>query len=205
MPQKFLHDLPHIREGLDHLLTNDRVFKKSGLTLHDFPWPYMRPGFAGLARIVLGQQVSVGSAKAIWERVTARLGRVTPEKILALTDDDFRGLGMTRQKTAYLRGLAEAATGGILDLKKLDKLEDASIHTALVVHKGLGPWSVHMYLMFALGRPDIWAPGDLGIREGMRRYLKRDERPSEAETIRLGQRFAPHRTAASLLLWRLPI
>ena len=200
---KFLHDMPEIRASLDHLLTHDKVFKKRNISLDDFPWSYRPPDFAGLVRIVLGQQVSVKAAASMEKKLQKEFGKLTPEKILARSADELRALGLTRQKTAYIIGLAQAIVDKRFTTRALHKLTDLEVHDAITAHKGFGQWSAQMYLMFNLARPDIWPHGDLGIQEGMRRYLNLEKRPTAQETLKLGDRFAPHRTAASLLLWCL--
>ncbi|HTK84083.1 MAG TPA: DNA-3-methyladenine glycosylase 2 family protein [Patescibacteria group bacterium] len=198
---KYIHELPSVREGLDHLVVKDPFFKKSKIDIQNFVWPYMGPGLPGLVRIVIGQQVSTAAAATMWARFQEKVPQVTPQAILKLTPEDMKALGLSRQKSAYISGLAQAVAAKTFDFDKLTQLEDDAISEAITAVKGLGPWSAQMYLMFALGRPDVWPAGDLGIQEGLRIYLGRDERPGVMETLLEGKRFAPHRTAASLLLW----
>lgn len=202
---KFLHEIPAIRDGLDHLLTHDKVFKRHKIKLEEFAWPYMRPGFPGLVRIVIGQQLSTKAAASLWRRFQDEVGTITPEKILKLSPVQLRALGLSRQKAAYITGLAQAVSDKTLKIKSLEKLDDVGVHDAITSLKGFGPWSAQIYLMFSLARPDIWPHGDLGIQEGMKRYLKLDARPTAMQVLKHGERFAPHRTAASLLLWRLTV
>ncbi|MBI4031002.1 MAG: DNA-3-methyladenine glycosylase 2 family protein [Proteobacteria bacterium] len=199
----YLHQIPRIRDGLECFLEKDPVFKKSGIALSEIGWPYMGPGFPGLARIIVGQQVSMQAAQTIWARVEKSLPCVTPNAILALKDDDMRALGLSHQKASYIRNLAQAVREGIFNPDALEDASDEEVFKAVTALKGLGGWSAQMYLMFGLARPDIWAPGDLGIQEGLRVYLKKKTRPSPEQTEKYGARFAPHRTAACLLLWRL--
>lgn len=163
----------------------------------------MGAGFPGLVRIIVGQQVSTRAAASLWARFSAAVPDVAPGAIMARADDDLRALGLSRQKVAYIRNLAAAVTAGALDIEALADMPDTDVTAEITALKGMGPWSAQMYLMFGLARPDIWSPGDLGIREGLRRYLGRDERPEAGEATGYGDRFRPYRTAASLLLWRM--
>ncbi len=203
MEYRYLYEVPAIRVGLDHLLTKDPVFKKLKITPDALLWSYTPPGFASLVKIVIGQQLSTSAARAVWERFEIQLKKVEPKKIAKLDDAALRGLGLSQQKTNYIRGLSEAVLAGSFDPHALDTMSDAEIYAAITALKGFGTWSAEMYLMFSLGRPDIWAPKDLGIQYGLQYYLKLDEKPDMARTEGEGARFAPHRTAASLLLWYL--
>ena len=198
-----LHETEKVRSGLNALLRIDPVFSKRNIGFDNFAWPYMGPGFATLTRIVLGQQVSTKAADALWLKFSSHIDNIHPATIIKLSNDSFHNLGISRQKISYIKGLAEAVDSGSLDLDILNERDDRAVYEALTSLKGFGRWSAEMYLMFGLARPDIWAPGDLGIREGMRLYLERPDRPSPEEVMACGERFKPYRTAASLLLWTM--
>ena len=199
----YLHELPHLREGLDYLLLKDRVFKKLDIAPDNLMWRYTAPGYESFVRIVIGQQVSTKAAASIWEKFQKELKTVTPARVLSMPDDDLRGLGLSGQKVKYIRGLSEAVQSKTFNPKALEKLPDEDVYEAITALKGFGRWSAEMYLMFSLARPDIWAPADLGIQNGLMIYHKRDARPSAVEALDMGKKFAPHRTAASILLWYL--
>ncbi len=199
----YLHELPHIREGLDHLLLKDRVFKKLDIAPDNLMWRYTAPGYESFVRIVIGQQVSTKAAASIWEKFQKELKTVTPARVLKMHDDDLRALGLSGQKVKYIRGLSEAVQSKAFNPQALETLSDEAVYEAITALKGFGRWSAEMYLMFSLARPDIWAPADLGIQNGLMIYHKRDERPSAVEALDMGKKFAPHRTAASILLWYL--
>lgn len=199
----YLHEIPHIREGLDHLLRNDRVFRKLDIAPDHLTWRYTAPGYESFVRIVIGQQVSTKAAASIWERFQKELKKVTPARVLSLPEDDLRALGLSGQKVKYIRGLSDAVQNKSFKPHTLESLPDDEVYEAITALKGFGRWSAEMYLMFSLARPDIWAPADLGIQNGLMIYHKRDERPSAAEAAVMGKKFAPHRTAASILLWHL--
>src|SRR5687768_1112323 len=162
---EYLHQIPRINDGLMELIETDPVFSALGVNLNDFKWPYMGPGFPGLVRIVIGQQLSTAAAATIWKRFEAELPCVTPNAIMVLKDDEMRLLGMSHQKARYLRGLSEAVRGKAFDPMAMENLADEEVYAAITALNGFGNWSAEMYLMFSLARPDIWPAGDLGIQE----------------------------------------
>lgn len=200
---RYLHEIPHIRSGMEHLLRNDKVFSGLGVVPESLAWSYTPGGYPSLVRIVVGQQVSTSAARSMWARFESGVGDVHPERVMALSDEDLRGFGLSGQKVKYIRGLSEAIAAGTFDPDALNAMTDEAVHESITALKGFGRWSAHMYLMFSLARPDVWPSGDLGIQEGLRRYLKLKKRPDEKRTLKEGKRFAPHRTAASVLLWHM--
>ncbi len=198
---KLLHDVPRIRAGLDYLLVNDPVFSTLDIDWAYFDWAYMGTDFAAIVRIVAGQQVSTGAAKAIYGRLSEAINPMTPQNLLATDEDVLRACGFSRSKVAYVTGAANAMIDGTLDLDALAKKNADEVTADITALKGFGPWSAQCYLMFCLARPDIWVAGDLGIQEGLRRYLKQEKRPDAAQTLAAHEKFTPHGTAASLLLW----
>ncbi len=198
-----LYHVPRIFEGIEHLLENDPVFSKLGLRTVDLKRPYYGPGFQGLVRIVVGQQVSTHAADSMWKRLQNDLPNITPNSILILNQDELRALGLSHQKARYIRALAEAINDKSFDPAALEDMDDDGVYEAITALKGFGSWSAEIYLMFCLARPDVWPAGDLGIQEGLRKYLGRKERPDEKQTKKAGERFKPYRTAASLLLWHM--
>jgi len=171
---------------------------------HDVPEFWARPpGFATLLLLILEQQVSLASARAAYARVDARLGGVTPQALLRLTDEELRADGFSRQKTRYARALATALLAGELDLERVAKLDDDGARKALVALPGIGPWTAEVYLLSALRRPDAWPVGDIALQEAARRTLGLDTRPSPAELEEIGERWRPHRATAARLLWHL--
>src|SRR5690606_6532194 len=121
------------------------------------------PGFAGLIRMIAGQQVSVASARAIIARLEARVQPLTAEAFLALDEAELRAIGLSRPKMRYGRLLAEAVAGGTLDLDGLAGLDDEAAMAMLTALKGIGRWTAEIYLLFALERPDVWPAGDLAL------------------------------------------
>jgi DNA-3-methyladenine glycosylase II len=162
----------------------------------------LRPGgFEGLARTIVNQQLSVASAGAIWDRLRLRSDLADPRSLLALTDDDMRGIGLSRVKVATLRRAAEAIESGALNLDALERAPEADIHAALTALKGVGPWTADIYIMFSLGRADAWSPGDLALQHAVRDAIGLAERPSPADMIEIAERWRPWRSVAARLLW----
>ena len=198
----YLHQVPVIRKGLKALLRDDRVFSTHDFDIDTFGWTYVGPGFDGLARIVVGQQVSTAAARSIWNKVSDGIAP-TPRGFIKASEKDLRALGLSGAKVRTLKGLAEAVQSGRFDPAGMQDLTNDEVSTAITAMKGFGPWSAQMFLMFGLARPDIWAPGDLGIQYGLQYYLKAKERPDAIKAGKSEKRFVPHQTAASLLLWHL--
>jgi len=161
--------------------------------------------YGALVRSIAGQQLSVKAAAAIYERLTARFdGRTpTPEEILADDPEALRAAaGFSRAKVAYLRSLAEHVVDGRLELDRLSGLPDEEVVRELTAVKGIGEWTAHMFLMFTLHRPDVLPVGDLGVRNGVQRAYGLDRPPAPAELTALAEPWRPHRTRASLYVWR---
>jgi DNA-3-methyladenine glycosylase II len=163
-------------------------------------WP-REPGFATLVHIILEQQVSLASAKAAFDRLQAALGRVEPEAFLALDDTTLKVIGFSRQKMQYVRSLAGALLEGELELHLLHEQEDAAVRAALKRLKGIGDWTVDVYLLMALRRPDAWPVGDLGLLVAAQEIKRLPARPTPGELERLGEPWRPWRAVAARLLW----
>lgn len=190
-----------IRRGLDSLAAQEPVLARE-LARIGYPAPRIRPReFATLLRTIVGQQVSVAAAAAIWNRVEAQIGvPPQPPVLLSMSDEDLRACGLSRQKIRYARSLAELVTAGSLDLGALPADDEAAI-AVLTQVQGIGRWSAEIYLMFAEGRPDIWPAGDLAVQEGLGRMFSLPARPTERQVRALGQPWRPHRSALALFAW----
>jgi DNA-3-methyladenine glycosylase II len=160
-----------------------------------------KPGFPGLVRIVIGQQVSAGAARVIAERLDAALSPITPEVMLRATPARLRKAGLSRAKIAYLKGLARAIETGALDFDAIARQDDAEAMASLRAHKGIGRWSAELYLLFSLRRPDVWPAGDLAVRAAVRRLKRLRAVPDEKRMDRIAEPWRPHRSAAALFLW----
>ena len=167
-----------------------------------YPPPRIRErGYATLLRTILGQQVSVKAADAMWRKLDEAVGGAgDPALIAAAADETLRAAGLSRQKAAYARSLAEEVSSGRLDFDRLPEDDEAAI-AQLVRVKGIGRWSAEIYLLFAEGRPDIWPAGDLAVQIEIGRILGHDSRPSEKLIRELAEPWRPHRGAAAIFAW----
>jgi DNA-3-methyladenine glycosylase II len=159
--------------------------------------------FAALVRTITSQQISTKAAATIHGRLVALMPRgVTPKRLLALTDEQLRAAGLSRQKTAYLRDLATKVLNRQLPVHSLHELTDEQVIEAIVKVKGLGRWSAEMFLMFRLHRPDVLPVDDLGIVTAIQRLYGLRQRPKPDRIRKIGDAWRPYRTVASWYLWR---
>jgi DNA-3-methyladenine glycosylase II len=159
------------------------------------------PGFGTLLHIVLEQQVSLASARAAFDRLTAVADPLTPRRFLELDDAALLAIGFSRQKARYGRALAAAIDSRALDLDALDGLDDEAVRTTLEALPGIGPWTSNIYLMMALGRPDIWPAGDIALASAVAEVKGLPVRPDAATLTTLGEAWRPWRSVAARLLW----
>jgi DNA-3-methyladenine glycosylase II len=159
-----------------------------------------RPGFATLLRIILEQQVSLISARAIYERLRANIDPFDPATFIERGEMYLRSLGMTRQKAHYAVQVAQAFRSG--DLKSISKLNDEAAHATLTRIKGVGPWTANIYLLMALRRPDIWPDGDIALATAAMKVWKMKQRPSFQELGRMAEAWRPYRSVAARMLWQ---
>jgi DNA-3-methyladenine glycosylase II len=160
-----------------------------------------RPGFSTLIRIILEQQVSLLSAQATYRRLDARLAGTTPGGVYALSVAGLQQLGLTRQKAAYCHGLASRVLDGNLDLRAVARSPDADGRLALLAVPGLGPWSVDIYYLMALRRPDVWPQGDLALAAALRDVKGLRALPSREDQRTLTDGWQPWRSVAARILW----
>lgn len=162
-----------------------------------------RPGgFDTLMLLIIEQQVSLASARAIWARVQAGMPEITPSAVLALEEDELRTFGLSRPKVRYCHALAEAVAAGALPLEQLQHLDDDNAARLLTAVKGIGRWTAEVYLLFSLGRRDIFPAGDVALQAAAMDVKKLRARPTEKELYGLAENWRPHRGVAAQLLWR---
>ena len=190
-----------IKAGLDHVSALEPRLA-TAIAQSGYPEPRIRPeGYETLLRTIVGQQVSVASAAAVWNKLEARLGEGCPAEALIATEfDELRACGLSRQKQGYARSLGELILSGGLDLYNLPH-EDEEAISLLTKVKGIGRWSAEIYLLFAQGRPDIWPAGDLAIQVGVGNFLGLAERPSEKDIRVRSEAWSPHRGAVAIFTW----
>ena len=160
--------------------------------------------FPALVRAIIFQQLSTKAASTIHARLLAALpgGRVTADALAALTDEQFRSVGVSRQKSDYLRDLSAKVVSGGLSLEGIEALEDEAVIAALTTVKGIGRWTAEMFLMFRLHRPDVLPVGDLGILTAVQRAYGMRKRPTPERLRKLGDAWKPYRSIACWYLWR---
>jgi DNA-3-methyladenine glycosylase II len=157
-------------------------------------------GFATLLQIILEQQVSLASARACFDKLSLRVGDLTPESLLRSTGAELRADGFSRQKSAYARHLAEAVLEDRIDLDALATLPDAEVRCELIKLKGVGAWTSDIYLLMALLRPDIMPKGDIALHTAWQK-LSGEPRPTSDEFQQIAERWCPYRSVAARLLW----
>jgi DNA-3-methyladenine glycosylase II len=161
------------------------------------------PGFATLIRIIGDQQVSTAAGAAIFAKLKRNAGgRVTAARLLALGESGMRASGFSGQKTRYALGLAEAVDAGTLNLKALERAGDDDVRATLTAFKGIGDWTADIYLMFGMGRHDVWPVGDLALQLAVQHLHKLETRPTAKDLLAIGEMWRPYRSSVSLLLWR---
>lgn len=190
-----------IKEGVAALIAASPHLARVHALAGDPPLRARPTGFEGLARVVVGQQLSIASANAIWGRLVERLAPFEAASLLASRDDDLRAAGLSRGKIATLRNLAEAVHGGTLDLDALGGAHEDVIHAKLTALKGVGPWTADIYILFSLARADAWSPGDLALQYAVKDALRLRKRPTEARMREVAEAWRPWRGVAARLLW----
>ena len=159
------------------------------------------PGFATLVHIILEQQVSIAAAKAMLLRLARTIDPITPQRFLTLDGATLRQCGFTRQKAGYARALAQGLLDGRIDPAAWARLPDDLAEAAITALKGFGPWSAQCYLLWALGRDDVFPAGDLALQIGWQELAGLPDRPNAAALDGVAQAFRPYRTTAALLIW----
>ena len=192
-----------MKEAIHHLRRNDAVLAEIIDRVGDYRIEFREPGFETLVKSIVYQQLSGRVASIIFERlVKAAGGELTPASVLKLRPERMRKLGLSKQKTEYIRDLARHTRDRRVVFEELGGLTDAEVIERLPEVKGIGVWTVHMFLMFALRRTDVLPVGDLGIRNAIKAAYGLKESPTPAEVEGMGVRWRPYCTVASWYLWR---
>jgi DNA-3-methyladenine glycosylase II len=190
-----------LRASLDAVAAAEPAFA-TALARIGYPEPRIsQRGYVTLLRAIVGQQVSIKAAAAIWARVDAAAGGAAdPAKLAAVSDEDLRAAGLSRMKAAYAKSLAEEVLTGRLDLGALPPDDEEAI-AAMTRVKGIGRWSAEIYLLFAEGRLDIWPAGDLAVQIEIGRILELPAKPTEKEARALAEPWRPNRGAVAIFAW----
>jgi DNA-3-methyladenine glycosylase II len=193
-----------MRKAINHLKKADPVMAAIITRTGPYRMQYREPVFQTLVRSIVFQQLSGKAATTIFNRLAqaAKANPITPEAILKLRPQKMRTLGLSKQKILYIRELARLTRDGNIQFERLPEMEDAAILEMLTRVKGVGVWTVHMFLMFALQRPNVLPVGDLGVRAAMKKAYGLPELPKPSEMERIAAVWHPYRSIASWYLWR---
>lgn len=192
----------HIQAGIRALRRRCRVMR----AMHDAagtpPLRLQQPGFEGLARIIVGQQLSVQSAAAIWGRCHEKLQPFGADRVMRAREATLKAAGLSAPKIRTLRATAQAVRSGALELAPGAYPDDDTLREAMLAVTGIGPWTADIYIMFSLGRPDAFAAGDLALQIGAQLAYDLPDRPKPDELVELAEAWRPWRGVAARLLWR---
>jgi DNA-3-methyladenine glycosylase II len=197
----FTLDERSLARGVRYLAARDPDLAMIQARLGSPPLWLRTPGFPTLVHIILEQQVSLASARAAYERLCALARPLTPRRFLALDDATLKGVGFSRQKTAYVRHLARAIIARDFDVAALARMDDETARAELIKLKGIGAWTAEIYLLMALGRPDAWPAGDLGLAVAAQRVKRLSARPTPVELETMSNAWRPWRAVAARMLW----
>ena len=191
------------RKAVHHLKKSDPVLGALIERIGPCRIQFGEPTFHALAESILYQQLNGKAAATIFDRFTAAAGDpLTPKGILKLTDAEMRAIGLSRQKTSYLRDLSEKTDAGLLEFERMPQMTEEEVIAHLTQVKGIGVWTAHMFLMFTLRRPDILPTGDYGIQAAMKKHYKKRKWPKPAVIEKIAKPWAPYRSIACWYLWR---
>jgi DNA-3-methyladenine glycosylase II len=192
-----------MKKALDHLKSSDVLLASIIERVGPCNMTYREPTFEALARAIVFQQLSTKAASTILGRFQeAAGGRLTPESIQQLSVAEMRQAGLSKQKIGYIRDLAEHALSGKVDFAMLPEMSDEEVIVALTDIKGIGVWTAHMFLMFALRRPNVLPVGDLGIRMAIKQLYKKRKMPLAKDVEKIAKSWHPYCSVASWYLWR---
>ena len=195
MNEKTLQDGVKWLSDIDPLLR--KVVEQYGLP----PLWEREPGFPSLLKIILEQKVSLASAQATYDKLIAKLHVLTPESFLILDDEELKNAGFSRQKTRYGRILAKSILDGSLDLSELVNLSDIEVENRLTSITGIGKWTASIYMLMALGRPDIWPRGDLALNKALMEVTSLENVPCNEVADKIADCWRPYRSVAARILW----
>jgi|SRR5579863_1119076 len=192
-----------MRKAILHLKKSDPVLRSIIERVGAFRMEYGPPEFSSLAESIVYQQLNGSAAATIFNRFAALAGDpLTPDGVLKLTDAQLRSVGLSKQKSAYLKDLAAKTKDGLLDFARLPDLPDEEVIKHLTQVKGIGVWTAHMFLMFTLKRRDVLPTGDYGIQAAMKKHYRKRKLPKPKDMEKIAKAWAPYRSVACWYLWR---
>lgn len=188
-------------DAIVHLRNADTVMARIVDDVGPYELELRDDRFFALARSIVGQQLSVSAARTIWDRFSQLAGAIEPRAVVAIDERDLRACGLSRAKASYVQDLARRVLDGEVDLGRLDGLADDEVIRELTKIRGIGRWTAEMFLIFSLGRPDVFALDDVGLQRSVR-LAYRNEAEHDAETLtNIASAWQPYRSVASLYLW----
>jgi DNA-3-methyladenine glycosylase II len=194
-------DANRIKAARAQLSSIDEALARADAATPEFPWRNREGGYAGLIKVIVGQQVSTHAADAIWSRLEAGLDGVTADHALNFDIDGLKGFGLSRPKARYALAIAEAERDGVIDFTALRALDDEAAMAALTALTGVGRWTAEVYLTFCEGRLDFFPAADIALQEGLRLAENGETRPTTHQLYERAERWRPHRGVAAHLLW----
>jgi len=192
-----------MRKALLHLKKNDPVLRAIIERVGPYRMNYGAADFASVAETIVYQQLNGNAAETIFNRFAALAGEpITPEGILKLSDEQLRGVGLSKQKSAYLKDLASKTAEGLLDFARLAEFSDEEVIEHLTQVKGIGVWTAHMFLMFSLRRPNVLPTGDYGVQMAIKKHYRKRKLPKPKEMEKIARPWEPYRSVACWYMWR---
>jgi DNA-3-methyladenine glycosylase II len=192
-----------MRKAVNHLKKSDPVLRSIIERVGPCRMEFGEPTFHSVAESIIYQQLNGKAAVTIFKRFTDVAGLpVTPEGILKLSDEQLRAVGLSKQKSSYVRDLAEKTKAGLLDFSRLHEQSNEDVIEHLTQVKGVGVWTAHMFLMFTLRREDVLPTGDYGIQAAMKKHYRKRKLPKPKDMEKIAKAWAPYRSIACWYLWR---
>jgi DNA-3-methyladenine glycosylase II len=192
-----------MRKAINHLKKADPVMRGIIERVGPYRIEYGPPEFSSLAESIVYQQLNGTAAATIFKRFAALAGDpLTPEGVLKLSDEQLRSVGLSKQKSAYLKDLAAKTAAGLVDFQRLPELSDEEVIEHLTQIKGIGVWTAHMFLMFTLRRPDVLPTGDYGVQAAIKKHYRKRKLPKPKVMEKIARPWAPYRSVACWYLWR---
>jgi DNA-3-methyladenine glycosylase II len=192
-----------MRKAVNHLKKSDPILRAIIARVGPCRMEFGEPEFCSLAESIVYQQLNGSAAATIFNRFAALAGEpLTPEGILKLSDEQLRGVGLSKQKSAYLKDLAAKTAAGLLDFARLPELPDEEVIRHLTQVKGIGEWTAHMFLMFSLRRPNVLPTGDYGVQVAIKKHYKKRKLPKPKDMEKIARAWEPYRSVACWYMWR---
>jgi DNA-3-methyladenine glycosylase II len=192
-----------MRKAINHLKKSDSVMRAIIERVGPCRMEFGEPVFHSLAEAIVYQQLNGKAAVTIFKRFMALSGEpVTPKGIMKLTDEQLRSVGLSKQKSSYLRDMAERATRGELNFTRLPEMADDEVIKHLTQVKGVGVWTAHMFLMFTLKRPNVLPTGDFGVQMAIKKHYNKRKMPKPVQMEKIAKPWEPYRSIACWYLWR---